>query len=122
VPDANKTLGQDVKKPATDEFERIERFIFKLSVRAVAIAQHDAPALVIAEQPAFAEGRLLDIGGEVTQGGAPASCPLGTTTRSAAWTLETLIGSVAAAMAACKVSERSFQPRPTPGKSQWALR
>jgi hypothetical protein len=45
-----------VKKPASDEFERIERFIFKLSVRAVAIAQHDAPALVIAEQPAFAEG------------------------------------------------------------------
>jgi hypothetical protein len=46
----------------------------------------------------------------------------GTTTRSAAWILETLIGSVVAAMAACKVRERSFHPRATPGKSHCALR
>src|SRR4029453_1144022 len=65
-----------MKKPAPDEFERIECFAFKLSIRAVPIAQHDAPALVITEQPAFAEGRLLHIGCEVTQGCAPASCPL----------------------------------------------
>ena len=65
-----------MKKPAPDEFQWIERFAFKLSVRAVAIAQHDAPALVITEHPAFAEGRLLHVGREVTQSGAPASCPL----------------------------------------------
>jgi hypothetical protein len=47
-----------MKKPAPDEFERIECFAFKLSIGAVAIAQHDAPGLVIAQQPAFAEGRL----------------------------------------------------------------
>jgi hypothetical protein len=35
---------------------------------------------------------------------------------------ERLVGSVTAAMAACKVGERSFQPRPAPGKSQCALR
>ena len=45
--DANKAFGQHVKKPTTDEFERIECFALKLSIGAVAIAQHDAPGLVI---------------------------------------------------------------------------
>ena len=39
---------------------------------ALSLAQHDAPGLVITHQPAFAEGRLFHIGGEVTQGRAPA--------------------------------------------------
>ena len=76
MPNANKTLGRDVKKPTSDEFERIERFAFRLAIGAVTIAQHDAPALVITEQFAFAEGRLLHIGCEITQGSASASRPL----------------------------------------------
>ena len=59
MPHANKTLGQNVKKPAPDQFEWIERFALKPSIRAVPIAQHDAPGLVITQQPAFGEGRLL---------------------------------------------------------------
>jgi hypothetical protein len=59
VSDPNKTLGQKVKKPASDEFEWIERFALKLSIRAVAIAQHDAPGLVITQQPAFGEADFL---------------------------------------------------------------
>ena len=76
MPHANKTLGQDVKKPASDEFEGIERLAFKLSIGAVPIAKHEASALVITSQPAFTEGRPLHIGRKVTQGRAPAPCPL----------------------------------------------
>jgi hypothetical protein len=32
MPDANKTIGEDVKKPAPDQFDWIERFAFKRSL------------------------------------------------------------------------------------------
>ena len=69
MPEANKALGQHVKKPATDKLHAGKGFVLERVVRAVAVSHDKAAVPVMAFEPLLAECGLPYIAGQVAQRG-----------------------------------------------------
>ena len=73
VAHGDKALGQDVKQPAADQLERIDRLALPPCVGAILEAQHDAAVRIKSGESALIEGGFADIGREVAQSEAAVS-------------------------------------------------
>lgn len=59
-----------MKQPATDQFERIERFAFPAAISAIFEAEAKPARSRVVEDACLIEGGLADVGGQVAQGKA----------------------------------------------------